>query len=73
MGCVKTIDWLRFPPQSGYINRRCQVCFHYDTEHFVEGTIIRDDSDEPYETLIRLDDGRTVRGAECQYSTHPLY
>lgn len=32
------------------------------------GTVIRDDREEPYETLIQLDDGRTMRGVECQYS-----
>ena len=68
MGCVKTIDWLRFPEQSGFVNRRVDVCFHYDTEHTVKGTIIREDREEPFETLIQLDDGRVVRGVECQYS-----
>ena len=32
------------------------------------GTVIRDDREEPFETLIRLDDGRVLRGVECQYS-----
>ena len=68
MGCVKTIDWFNFPKQSGMVNRRCDVCFHYDTSHWLKGTVIRDDREEPFETLIKLDDGRIVRGVECQYS-----
>ena len=68
MGCVSTITLYGFPKQSEYVNRRCMVCFHYDTSKWIMGTIIRDDREDPYETLIRLDDGRTMRGAECQYS-----
>lgn len=68
MGCVDTIDAYRYPKQSEYVNRRCNVCFKYDTTRWIEGTIIRDDREEPFETLIRLDDGRVIRGTECQYS-----
>lgn len=42
----------------------------YDTSRYIGGTIIRDDREEPFETLIRLDDGRVIRGTECQYSMH---
>lgn len=68
MGCVNTITAYRFPKQSEYVNRRCKVCFHYDTTKWINGTVIRDDREEPFETLIQLDDGRTLRGVECQYS-----
>ena len=68
MGCVDTITAYRFPKQSEYVNRRCKVCFHYDTTKWIMGTVIRDDREEPFETLIHLDDGRTIRGCECQYS-----
>ena len=68
MGNVSTISWVRYPKQSEFINRRCQVCFHYDTEHMINGTIIRDDREEPCETIIMMDDGRIVRGVECQYT-----
>lgn len=71
MGCVKTIDTYSFPKQSEFVNRRCSVCFHYDTSSQLQGTIIRDDREEPFETLIKLDDGRIVRGVECQYSVFP--
>ena len=68
MGCVDTITAYNFPKQSEYVNRRCKVCFHYNTTKWIMGTVIRDDREEPYETLIRLDDGRVIRGVECQFS-----
>lgn len=71
MGCVDTITAYGFPKQSEYVNRRAKVCFHYDTSKQLNGTIIRDDREEPFETLIRLDDGRVIRGTECQFSTMP--
>lgn len=70
MGCVETINFYKFPNQSSWVNRRCKVTFMYDTSRYIGGTIIRDDREEPFETLIRLDDGRVIRGAECQYSMH---
>lgn len=73
MGCVATITATNFPKQTQYVNRRCKVCFHYDTSLEIPGTIIRDDSEEPFETLIKLDDGRTVRASECQYSHYNPY
>jgi len=68
MGCVENITAYKFPKQSEYVNRRCEVCFHYDTSVTILGTVIRDDREEPFETLIKLDDGRILRAAECQYS-----
>lgn len=70
MGCVSTITWLEFPKQSEYVNRRVKVCFHYDTTKTMMGTILRDDREEPFETIIVLDDGRILRGTECQYSIY---
>lgn len=70
MGCVSTITWLEFPKQSEYVNRRVEVCFHYDTTKTMMGTILRDDREEPFETIIVLDDGRILRGTECQYSIY---
>ena len=68
MGCVETITAYKFPKQSGHVNQRCEVCFHYDTSKFIKGTVIRDDIEEPYETIIKLDNGRMIRGTECQFS-----
>ena len=68
MGCVKTIDKYHFPKQSGHVNQRVEVCFHYNSKETTNGTIIRDDAEEPFETLIKLDNGHVLRGVECQYS-----
>ena len=68
MGCIETITVYKFPKQSEFVNRRVRVCFHYDTSKWIEGKIIRDDREEPYETLIELDDGRVIRGVECQFT-----
>lgn len=73
MGCVKTIDFDKFPKQADQnykypqLGKRCEVAFHYDTSRPLFGTIVRDDIEEPFETIIKLDDGRYIRGVECQY------
>lgn len=68
MGCVASITFDKFPQQSDYVGRRVRVCFHYDTSRCVEGEIVRDDREHPFDTIIKLDDGRYVRATECQYS-----
>ena len=68
MGCVAGVGFYRFPKQSDDLYSRVEVCFYYDTSRKIGGTIIRDDREDPYETIIRLDDGRVIRGVECQYS-----
>lgn len=68
MGCVKTITATTFPEQSSHVNQRVAVCFMYDTSQSILGTIVRDDLEEPFETIIQLDDGRIVLATECQYS-----
>lgn len=74
MGCINTITYHHFPKQNDSscefpsIGKRVEVCYHYNTKYTHMGTIIRDDREEPYETIIKLDNGRYVRGVECQYS-----
>lgn len=67
MGCVKNIGFNEFPKQGQWINRRVTVCFHYDSSKEIGGVIVRDDMEEPYRGIIRLDDGRYVLMTECQY------
>jgi hypothetical protein len=38
------------------------------TTETTSGKVIRNDIDEPYITLIQLDDGRVIMASECQYS-----
>lgn len=73
MGCVKNISYDKFPKQSDSykpfgLGSRVEVCYNYDTSKCHYGTIVRDDTEEPFETIIRLDNGRYVRSSECQYS-----
>lgn len=76
MGCISTITYDNFPKQKDKdykyprfaVGSRVRVCYHYDTSKIHLGTIVRDDSEEPYETIIKLDNGRYLRGVECQYS-----
>lgn len=74
MGCVKNISFEKFPKQADknykypQLGKRVKVCYHYDTSKFHLGTIVRDDIEEPYETIIQLDNGRFLRATECQYS-----
>lgn len=67
MGCVESISYDRFPKQGTYLNKKCKVCFFYGDET-ISGIIVRDDMEQPFLTIIRLDDGRHVLSTECQYS-----
>jgi hypothetical protein len=56
------------PPQGSYKNKRAKVCFNYDANRTIEGTIVRDDMEKPWLTVIKLDLGRYVLATECQFS-----
>lgn len=66
MGCHENIGYGKWPKQGSHLGQRCEVLFHYGSERLT-GTCIRDDAEAPWETIIRLDCGRVVRSAECQY------
>lgn len=68
MGVVPSVGFDQFPKQGALLGKRVKVCFNYDTSRVLWGEVIRDDTEEPGEMLIRLDDGRTVRSVECMYS-----
>jgi len=68
MGNKRTITHNTFPKQGDFLGNRVKVMFHYDTDHVVMGTIIRDDMEEPGVEIIKLDDGRVVLTTECQWS-----
>lgn len=74
MGCVKTINYDNFPKQKDdnykypSVGKRVEVCYCYDTSKKHFGTIVRDDIEDPFETIIKLDNGRYLRGVECQYA-----
>lgn len=68
MGIVSNVDYEKFPQQGPFLNKRTKVCFRYNMENTIMGTIVRDDIDPPFLTIIHLDDGRFIMSAECQYS-----
>lgn len=68
MGAHKNIDYDKFPEQGRKLNKKAKVCFYYDTQRLLDGVIVRDDIEEPFLTIIKLEDGRHVLATECQYS-----
>lgn len=72
MGVVENIGADQWPKQGHYLGQRCKVVFRYDTSRPSLGTIVRDDAEAPWQTIIRLDDGRTVLATECQYQPAKL-
>jgi hypothetical protein len=68
MGVHPKIGFLRFPAQGPWLGKRVRVLFDYDATMMIEGTIVRDDAEEPSRTIIHLDDGRFVLTTECQHS-----
>lgn len=71
MGCINTISFDKFPKQGEHVGKRVEVCFHYDISKTVFGTVVRDDYEEPWETIIKLDNGRYIKATECQYAILP--
>ncbi|MFB5623024.1 MAG: hypothetical protein ACE5RH_03430 [Nitrosarchaeum sp.] len=68
MGIHENINYDRFPEQGSFLNKKVEVCFHYNTTKLISGIIVRDDNEEPYLTIIKLDSGKYVLARECQYS-----
>lgn len=68
MGIAKAISYKEFPSQSNQLNKRTWVCFNYDIDNRIGGTVVRDDLVSPFVTIIKLDDGRYVNSTECQYT-----
>jgi hypothetical protein len=68
MGVHQNVNYDKFPKQGEWLNKKAKVCFNYDSSKTVSGVIVRDDMEEPFITLIQLDDGRIIRSTECQYS-----
>jgi hypothetical protein len=71
LGTVQTITASTFPKQSDWQGKQVKVVFHHDTSKQIEGVLLRDDLEEPFRTVIHLDDGRVVLGTECQYQPMP--
>jgi hypothetical protein len=68
MGVEKNITISKFPHQGSWLGKKTKVCFHFDANSYIMGTIIRDDMEEPFRTIISLDDGRVILATECMHS-----
>jgi len=62
------LETIIFPKQGTYLNKRVDVCCDCNTRNTIPGIIVRDDAEEPYTTIIKLDNGKYVLATECQYS-----
>jgi len=68
MGSHPNITYEKFPRQGTMLNEKVKVCFHHDTTKHYAGIVIRDDVEEPFRTIIQLDNGRVLLAEECQYA-----
>lgn len=67
MGVIENITHNKYPKQSNNLGKKVNICFHYNTENKIEAFIIRDDIEDPGETIFLTLDGRIIRSTECQY------
>lgn len=68
MGVHPNISASKFPRQGDLLDTFVIVCFNYDTTKQFSAKVIRDDREEPFETIFMLTDGRVVLSTECQWS-----
>lgn len=68
MGVVQNVSQDSYPRQGDQLQKRTKVCFNYDIGKLIGGTVVRDDREKPFLTIIKLDDGRHVLSIECQYT-----
>jgi hypothetical protein len=68
MGFHPKISFQEFPRQGSHAGVRVSVCFNYDASRQIAGSVVRDDAEEPFRTIIQLDDGRVILATECQYT-----
>jgi hypothetical protein len=67
VGVHPAISYDKFPAQGADLHKSVEVCFNCDMRRTIRGTIVRDDQEDPFVTIILLDNGRLVTAAECQY------
>ena len=67
MGIVNNINFNEFPKQGDKLNSKVEVCYNYDTSKYHNGVIVRDDINEPFITIIKLENGNYILATECMY------
>lgn len=70
MGVHTNITLSTFPRQGSFLGKDVKVYFHYDTSTSIPGTVIRDDAEDPFRTIILLSDGRVILATECQFQPY---
>ena len=69
MGTHRNITATKFPGQGKHLGAEVKVCYHYDSNEFQPGKVVRDDMESPFVMLIHLTaSDRFVLATECQYS-----
>ena len=68
MGVEFNVSFSKFPKQGEWLGKRTRVCFNYDTDNIIWGIIVRDDIEQPFKTIIKLDDNRYILATECMHS-----
>jgi len=68
MGVVKNVSHDKFPKQGSLVKADIEVCFNFNTDYTFKAVCVRDDTEQPFETLFQLEDGRVIRATECQYT-----
>jgi hypothetical protein len=66
MGIQVNVDYDCFPKQGTHLGKKVKVCFN--ESRLINGVVVRDDMDEPFVSIIKLDDNRYVLATECMYS-----
>lgn len=67
MGVHQNIRFDKFPKQGEMLGKRVKVCFFYDANNTIDGECVRDDMEEPFRTIFKLDNGNYVLATECQF------
>ena len=67
MGTLENISASKFPKQGNQLGKQVKVCFHYDTAKTFKAEVVRDDKEEPFRTIFRLENGNHVLDSECQW------
>jgi len=69
MGYIKNISFDKFPKQGTWLGKKVKVYYHYDTTKSHDGVIVRDDNENPGQTIIHIpSENRFVLATEVQYS-----
>jgi len=68
MGSVATITNNSFPRQGRLLLTVVKLWFHHDMSVVFYANVVRDDAEQPFITIFKLNDGRYILSTECQYA-----